>query len=248
MEQRKLPFLDYFFKIYAVWCPKIAVKAKQAKIIWNETQSMRIAKDFWHAQSSFFLNKSDTSWKYPTKIFVCMSIFHRKNIYRSIIIEVNLEVLRSRHIKTTKFRSCCCFCVRHEKRTDKLSVRQKSIYCVKNARNALLRKHWITFHDPECLQKGTIMSLAQYKCKVIRALVCWYLGPNIISIPNCKNYHCSQFSVEISYITSLDKLCFSLANLNRRLKVSYCDPSSSVVRKLFLLTTSPSEPVVQFLN
>ena len=41
-----------------------------------------------------------------------------------------------------EFRSRCCFCVRHEKRTDKLSVRQQSIYCVKNARNALSRKHW----------------------------------------------------------------------------------------------------------
>ena len=28
--------------------------------------------------------------------------------------------------------------MRHEKRTDKLSVRQQSIYCAKNARNALL--------------------------------------------------------------------------------------------------------------
>ena len=65
-----------------------------------------------------------------------------KNIYRSIIIEVNLVVLRSRHIKTTEFCSCCCFCVRHEKLTDKLSVRQQSIYCVRNARNAPSRKHW----------------------------------------------------------------------------------------------------------
>ena len=92
-------------------------------------------------RSRRFLNKSDTSWKYPAKIFVRRSIFHRKNIYRSIIIEVNLEVLRSRHIKRTKFRSRCCFCVRHEKRTDKLSVRQQSIYCTINARNALSRKH-----------------------------------------------------------------------------------------------------------
>ena len=37
------------------------------------------------------------SWKYPAKIFVRRSIFHSKNIYRSIIIEVNLEVLRSTH-------------------------------------------------------------------------------------------------------------------------------------------------------
>ena len=89
--------------------------------------------------SRCFLNKCDMSWKYPAKIFVRRSIFHRKSIYRSI--EVNLEVLRSGHIKTTEFRSRCCFCVHHEKRTDKLSVRQQSIYCVKNARNALLRKH-----------------------------------------------------------------------------------------------------------
>ena len=31
--------------------------------------------------------------------------------------------------------------MRHEKRTDKLSVRQQSIYCVKKARNALSRTH-----------------------------------------------------------------------------------------------------------
>ena len=40
-----------------------------------------------------------------------------------------------------RHRSGSCFCVRHEKRIDKLSVRQQSIYCVKNARNALSRKH-----------------------------------------------------------------------------------------------------------
>ena len=45
-EERKLSFLDYFFEIYAVYCPKIAVKGKQAKIIWNEPQSVRIANDF----------------------------------------------------------------------------------------------------------------------------------------------------------------------------------------------------------
>ena len=52
------------------------------------------------------------------------------------------EVLRSGHIKTKEFRSHCCFCVRHGKRADKLSARQQSIYCIKNARTALLRKHW----------------------------------------------------------------------------------------------------------
>ena len=63
------------------------------------------------------------------------SIFHRNNIYRS----VKLEVLRSRHIKKTEFRSRCCLCVCHKKGTDKLSVCQQSIYCVKNA---LSRKQW----------------------------------------------------------------------------------------------------------
>ena len=140
-DKENFAFLDYFFKFYAVWCPKKAVRAKQAKIIWNETPSVQIANDFWHAQSLFFLNKSDTSWKYPAKIFVRMSIFDRNNIYRSVIIEVNLEVLRSRHIKMTAFRSRCCFFVRHEKRTGKLAVCQQSIYCVKNARNAASRKH-----------------------------------------------------------------------------------------------------------
>ena len=40
-----------------------------------------------------------------------------------------------------EFLSRCCFCERQEKRTDKLSMRQQSIYCVKNARNTLSRKH-----------------------------------------------------------------------------------------------------------
>ena len=40
--------------------------------------------------SSRFWNKTDTSWKYPTKIFVHRSICTGKNIYRSVIIQVNL--------------------------------------------------------------------------------------------------------------------------------------------------------------
>ena len=40
-------------------------------------------------RSRRFWNKSDTSWKYPAKIFVRRSIFHRNTIYRSVIIEVN---------------------------------------------------------------------------------------------------------------------------------------------------------------
>ena len=41
-----------------------------------------------------------------------------------------------------EIRSRCCFCVRHKKCTDKLSVRQQSIYCTQNARITLSRKHW----------------------------------------------------------------------------------------------------------
>ena len=44
-----------------------------------------------------FWNKSDASWKYPAKIFVRRSIFLRKNIYRSVIIEVNLKSSISAH-------------------------------------------------------------------------------------------------------------------------------------------------------
>ena len=63
----------------------------------------------------------------PSKDICVQVYFPQKNIYSSsIIIEVNLEVLRSRHLKTTEFRSRCCFCVRHEKCTDKLLVRQQS--------------------------------------------------------------------------------------------------------------------------
>ena len=40
-------------------------------------------------RSHRFLNKSDTSWKYPAKIFVCRSIFYRNTIYWSVIIKVN---------------------------------------------------------------------------------------------------------------------------------------------------------------
>ena len=53
-EQRKFPFLEYCFKIYAVKVPKIALRAKQAQIIWIETPSVRIANVFLHVQSSFF--------------------------------------------------------------------------------------------------------------------------------------------------------------------------------------------------
>ena len=75
----------------------------------------------------------------PSKDILCTCLFSTgKNIYRSAIIEVNFK-----SIKKTEFHSRCCFCVRHEKRTGKLSVRQQSIYCVKNARNALSRKHCI---------------------------------------------------------------------------------------------------------
>ena len=79
-----------------------------------------------------------------------------------LFIEGKLEILRSRHIMTTKFRSHCCFCVRHEKRTDKLSVRQQSIYCVKNARNALSRKHW-TNVGKQCGPNR------HYKCRLLIA-------------------------------------------------------------------------------
>ena len=57
------------------------------------------------------------------------------------VVLLVVEVLRSQHIKKMEFCSRCCFCVRHEKRTDKLSVHQQSIDCVKNARNALSQKH-----------------------------------------------------------------------------------------------------------
>ena len=33
--------------------PQNSSESEQAKIIWNETPSVRIANDFWHAQSSF---------------------------------------------------------------------------------------------------------------------------------------------------------------------------------------------------
>ena len=43
-----------------------------------------------------FWNKSDTSWKYPAKISVRRSIFHRNTIYRSVI-EVNWSPQISAH-------------------------------------------------------------------------------------------------------------------------------------------------------
>ena len=79
--------------------------------------------------------------------YLCAGLFSTRKIFiEALSSRGKREVLRSRHIKTTEFRSHCYFCVRHEKRTDKLSVRQQSIYCVKNARNALSRKHcWLNF-------------------------------------------------------------------------------------------------------
>ena len=71
--------------------PKIAVRAKQVKIIWNETPSVGIANEF-DMRSQCFCNKSATSWKYSAKIFARRSIFHRKNIHRRVIIEVNLKI------------------------------------------------------------------------------------------------------------------------------------------------------------
>ena len=56
------------------------------------------------------------------------SIFHRNTIYRSVIIEVNIEVLRSRHIKKMEFRSRCCFVCVTKKRTDKLSEGMRCLF------------------------------------------------------------------------------------------------------------------------
>ena len=48
-------------------------------------------------RSRRFWNKSNTSWKYPAKIFVRRSIFHRNTIYRGVIIEVNWSPQISAH-------------------------------------------------------------------------------------------------------------------------------------------------------
>ena len=64
-----------------------------------------------------------------------------------------------------EFRSRCCFCVRQEKRTDKLSVCQQSIYCVKNARNSLSRKHCgplDLLHSISSNKPGSKRSLRQF--------------------------------------------------------------------------------------
>ena len=64
---------------------------------------------------------------------------------RSRLFEIN----QIRHGNTQQRYLCAgLFSTGHEKLTDKLSVRQQSIYCVKNARNALSQKHcsiWPTF-------------------------------------------------------------------------------------------------------
>ena len=55
---------------------------------------------------------------------------------------VVFEIHQIRHGNTQQRYLCAgLFSTGHEKLTDKLSVRQQSIYCVKNARNALSRKH-----------------------------------------------------------------------------------------------------------
>ena len=54
-------------------------------------------------------NKTDMSWKYPAKVFVCRSILHLRTIYRSIIDE-NLTGLQiSDNKRATGFRSHCFF-------------------------------------------------------------------------------------------------------------------------------------------
>ena len=74
LEQRKFSFLEYCFKIYAVICPKIAVRAKQAKLFGTKPHLCKSLVTF-DMRSLCFWNKSDKSCKYPAKIFVCMSIF-----------------------------------------------------------------------------------------------------------------------------------------------------------------------------
>ena len=54
------------------------------------------------------------------------SIFHSKNIYRSVIIRVNLNVLRSQHIKSRQFSPAAVLCA--SETTHKLSERQQPIY------------------------------------------------------------------------------------------------------------------------
>ena len=111
-------------------------------------------------RSRCFWTKSDTSWKYPAKIFVRRSIFHRNTIYRSVNIEVNWSLQISAHKEDGVSFSLLFLCasqkmhrLRHEKRTDKLLMRQQSIYCVKNARNALSRKHCTKSGPPSARQR-----------------------------------------------------------------------------------------------
>ena len=87
------------------------------------------------------------------------SIFHRNNIYRSVIINVNLNFSDLGTLKTMEFRSLCCFCVRHIKPSDKLSVRQQSIYCVKNSRNTLSRKQWLYISSDRHLFRKAVTKL-----------------------------------------------------------------------------------------
>ena len=65
--------------------------------------------------------------------YLCAGLFStgKLYIYRSVIMEVNLKSPQISAHKDNRVSFSLLFCVRHEKRTGKLSVRQQSIYYAK---------------------------------------------------------------------------------------------------------------------
>ena len=95
-------------------------------------------------------------------------------------------------IKKMEFCSRCCFCVCHEKHTDKLSVHQQSIYCVKTARNALSRKHFPfdLLYSISSNKPGPKSSLRQF----LRRNVLFAFLPNEISSFDYNPKSCRHFT------------------------------------------------------
>ena len=104
--------------------------------------------DMHSCQTCHIKNKTDISRKYPAKVFVLRS--HWRTIYRSVIINENLTKPQISNNKGDRVLSSLLFGLHHAKRTDQLSVRRQSIYCIKNARNPPSQKHCC---QPCCIEK-----------------------------------------------------------------------------------------------
>ena len=96
-------------------------------------------------RSRRFWNKSDTSWKYPAKIFVHRSIFHRNTIYRSVIIEVNWSLQISAHKEDGVLFSLLFLCASRKTHRQTVSASAVNLLRQKRKKGTLaetLKKNW----------------------------------------------------------------------------------------------------------